>query len=382
METNQIHGQRPTWAEIDLDALASNYQLIRERVGEDVKIMSVVKANAYGHGAVECARRLEKEGTDWLGVIMPEEGIQLREAGITKPVLSLGGFWAGQETVLLKFNITPVVYRVDMIEAFDRAASDAGVTADVHVKIDTGMGRLGVRYSDLSDFINSITQFKNIRVDGLMTHFAAADEPQHDSFTFEQITKFKMACAEFRSKGFQPTYTDLANSAAIVGKSASHPNMVRAGGILYGLWRDILPPQVSPIPFRPVMSVHSRITLLKKVSAGETLGYGRTFKTSRDSLIATLPIGYHDGYMRGLTNRGRVIVKGKNAPVVGRVSMDSTIIDVTDVGGVRLDDVVTLLGNENSLSITAEGIAQEVGTLSYEFTCGISERVPRVYKKG
>lgn len=380
METNQIHGQRPTWAEINLDALATNFHLIRERVGEDVKVMSVVKANAYGHGAVECARRLEQEGTDWFGVIMPEEGIELREAGITKPVLSLGGFWAGQETALLKFNITPVVYRVDMIEALDRAASDAGVVADVHVKIDTGMGRLGVRYGDLSDFINSITQFKNIRVDGLMTHFAAADEPQHDSFTFEQITKFKMACAEFRDKGFQPTYTDLANSAAIVGKSASHPNMVRAGGILYGLWRDILPPQVSPIPFRPVMSLHSRITLLKRVPSGETLGYGRTFKTSRDSLIATLPIGYHDGYMRGLTNRGHVIVKGKNAPVVGRVSMDSTIIDVTDVGGVRLDDVVTLLGNENSLSITAEGIAQEVGTLSYEFSCGISERVPRVYK--
>lgn len=379
IEDNLIHG-RPTWALIDLDALAANFHLIRERVGADVKIMSVVKANAYGHGAVGCAKRLEKENTDWFGVALPEEGIELREAGITTPVLCMGGFWKGQEAAFLKFNLTPAVYRVDMVEALDRAACDAGKTIDVHVKIDTGMGRLGVRYNDVGDFINSILTFKNIRVDGLMSHFASADEPQFDSFTFEQITKFKMAVASFREKGFQPTHTDLANSAGIVGKSASHSNMVRPGGILYGLWRDILPPQISPIPFRSVMTLCSRIALLKKTSAGETLGYGRTYKTSRDSLIASLPIGYHDGYMRGLSNRGRVIVRGKFAPVVGRISMDMTLIDVTDVGGVRLDDVVTLLGNENSLSIAAEDIAQEVGTLSYEVTCGISERVPRLFK--
>lgn len=380
IELNNLSGQRPTWAEIDLDVLAANFHMVRERVGADVKIMSVVKANAYGHGAVECSRRLEAEGTDWFGVVLPEEGIKLREAGITKPILCMEGFWAGQETSLLKFNLTPVVYRVDMIEALDRAAKDAGVTMNVHVKIDTGMGRLGVRFDALSDFINSISVFNNIRVDGLMTHFASADDPQFDSFTFEQITRFKMAVSQFREKGFEPTYTDLANSAAIVGKTASHGNMVRPGGVLYGLWRDILPPQISPIPFRPVMSLRSRIMLLKKVPAGETLGYGRTFKTSRESLIATVPIGYHDGYMRGLSNRGRVIIRGKFAPVVGRISMDATIIDVTDVGGVRIDDVVTMLGNENSLSITAEDIAQDVGTLSYEFTCGIQERVPRIYK--
>jgi alanine racemase len=380
-EVNEsLCGHRPTWAEIDLDALASNFHLVRERVGGDVKIMSIVKANAYGHGAARCARRLEQEGSDWFGVILPEEGIELREAGITKPILCLQGFWSGQEQALLKNNLTPAVYRVDMIEAFDRAASDAGVVADVHVKIDTGIGRLGVRYDSINDFINAIEQFKNIRVDGLMTHFAAADEQQFDSFTFEQITKFRMAVAAFREKGFQPTYTDLANSAGIVGHTASHKNMVRPGGVLYGLWRDILPYQINPIPFRSVMSLHSRILFLKKVPAGETLGYGRTFKTNRESFIATLPIGYHDGYMRGLSNRGRVIVNGKFAPVVGRVSMDATMIDVTDVGGVRIDDSVILLGSSNSLAITAEEIAQHVGTLSYEVTCGISERVPRVYK--
>jgi alanine racemase len=381
-EVNEsLYGHRPTWAEIDLDALAANFHLVRERVGADVKIMSVVKANAYGHGAARCARRLEQEGSDWFGVILPEEGIELREAGITKPILCLQGFWSGQEQALLKYNLTPVVYRVDIIEALDRAAGDAGVVADVHVKIDTGMGRLGIRYDSINDFIDAILGFKNIRVDGLMTHFAAADEQQFDGFTFEQITKFRMAVAAFQEKGFQPTHTDLANSAGIVGHTASHKNMVRPGGVLYGLWRDVLPYQMSPIPFRSVMSLYSRILLLKKVPTGETLGYGRTFKTSRDSLIATVPIGYHDGYMRGLSNRGRVIVKGKYAPVVGRVSMDATMIDVTDIGGVRIDDAVTLLGNENSLSITAEEIAQHVGTLSYEVTCGISERVPRIYKQ-
>jgi len=376
----ETYAHRPTWAEINLNALAENFRLIRARVGQDVKIMSVIKANAYGHGAVECARRLEKEGTDWFAVALPEEGIELTEAGITNPILILGGFWAGQEEAILFHRLTPVVYRIDVIESLDRAAKEKGIIADVHVKIDTGMGRLGVRYDSIGDFINAISQFKNIRVDGLMSHFASADEPLSDNFTFEQITRFRAAVEAFREKGFNPANIDLANSAGIVGHKTSHKNMVRPGGILYGLWRDILPPQVSPIPFQPVMSLHSRIGLLKEVKKGETLGYGRTFKTKRKSLIATLPIGYHDGYMRGLSNKGRVIVKGKFAPVVGRISMDATIVDVTDVEGVRMDDCVTLLGNENSLSITAEEIAKQAGALSYELTCGISERMPRIFK--
>ncbi len=373
-------GCRPTWAQINLNALAENFRLIRERVGQDVKIMSVVKANAYGHGAVECARRLEQEGTDWFGVALPEEAIELREAGITNPILTLGGFWHGQEEAILFHRLTPVIFRIDMLEALDRLAKDKRTTADVHIKIDTGMGRFGVRYDAVGDFINAISQFKNIRVDGLMTHFASADEPQSDNFTFDQISKFRMAVRAFQENGYAPTFIDLANSAGIVGHGASHKNLVRAGGILYGLWRDILPPQITPIPFQPVMSLYSRITLLKRVPKGETLGYGRTFKTERDSLIGTISIGYHDGYLRGLSNKGRVVVNGKFAPVVGRVSMDATIIDVTDIEGVRIDDSVMLLGNENSLSITAEDIARQVGTLSYEVTCGISERVPRFYK--
>ena len=371
--------QRPTWAEINLDALASNCQAVRERVGRGIKIMAVVKADAYGHGAVECARRLAAEGTDWFAVALPEEGIELRRAGIKEPILCLGGFWSGQEQACLQHNLTPVVYRVDMIEAVDRAAREAAVIADVHVKIDTGMGRLGVRYDAVREFAGAISAFKNVRVDGLMTHFAAADDPDRDCFTDEQVKRYREAVRVFRERGMRPTYEDMANSAATFAHPNSWGNMVRPGGMLYGLWRDILPPAGDPPRLRPVMSLHTRIMLLKRVPKGETLGYGCTFEASRETLVATLPIGYNDGYVRALSNRGRAIVHGQYAPVVGRISMDFTLIDVTDVTGVELRDRVTLLGEDQGLSVPAEDMAKTAGTLSYEITCGISHRVPRYY---
>jgi alanine racemase len=371
--------QRPTWAEIDLDALASNFQKVRELVGTGIKIMAVVKSDAYGHGAVECARRLAMEGADWFAVALPEEGIELREAGIRQPILCLGGFWAGQEQACLQHDLTPVVYRIDMVEAVDRAARAAGVIADVHVKIDTGMGRLGVRFDAARDFAEALIGFKNIRVDGIMTHFAAADDPDRDCFTDEQVARYREVVEMFKERGMQPTYEDMANSAATFAHPKSWGNMVRPGGMLYGLWRDVLPPAANAPRLRPVMSIHSRIMLLKRVPQGETLGYGCTFEASRETLVATLPIGYNDGYVRALSNRGRVIVRGHFAPVVGRVSMDFTLIDVTDVPGVALSDRVTLLGEDNGLAVPAEDMAKTAGTLSYEITCGISHRVPRYY---
>lgn len=371
--------QRPTWAEIDLDALAANFHLVRELVGAGVKIMAVVKANAYGHGAVRCAQRLAGEGADWFGVALPEEGIELRRAGITQPILCLGGFWAGQEQSCIAHNLVPVVYRIDMIESIDRAARAAGIVADVHVKIDTGMGRLGVRYDEVGEFADALPAFKNVRVDGLMTHFAAADDPDRICFTNDQVNRFKQAVKIFRERGLKPTYEDMANSAATYTHPESWGDMVRPGGVLYGLWRDVLPPQSNPVPLRPVMSLRSRITLLKRVHKGETLGYGCTYEASREMLVATLPLGYNDGYVRALSNRGRVILRGTYAPVVGRISMDLTLIDVTDVPGVALGDRVTLLGQDGPLTVPVEDIARTAGTLSYEITCGISERVPRRY---
>ena len=370
---------RPTWAEIDLDALAHNLHVIRTRAGAQVRVMAAVKANAYGHGAVECARRLEAEGTDWFGVALPEEGIELRQAGITRPILCLGGFWSGQEAACLQHQLTPVVYRLDMIESLDRAARDAKTIAGVHVKIDTGMGRLGVRADQVSEFAQSAKRFTNIRIDGLMTHLAAADDETKEEFTRDQLLKFQNAVQVFRAYGFAPEFIHAANSAATFAHARDGENLVRPGGTLYGFVRDVLPANVETPPLRPVMSLHSRIMLLKRVPRGEHLGYGCTFETKRDSLIATLPIGYDDGYRRALSNLGRVIVRREFAPVVGRVSMDLTLIDVTDVPGVQVDDQVTLLGVDREKTITAEELAKTAGTISYEITCGISNRVPRVY---
>jgi alanine racemase len=379
-EATAADGGRPTWAEIDLDALAANFQAVRERVGAGVKVMAVVKADAYGHGATLCARRLAREGADWFGVALPEEGIELRRAGIEQPILSLGGCWPGQESACIQQSIVPVVYRVETAEALDRAAEAAGVRADIHVEIDTGMGRLGVRYDEAREFVAALRRFKHLRLDGAMTHFPAADDTARESFTNEQVKRFNNAVEMIRELGFQPTYQDMANSAATFAHPSAWGNMVRPGGVLYGMWRDVLPQQLSEPPrLRPVMAVRSRIILLKRVRQGETLGYGCTFTASRETLVATLPIGYNDGYVRALSNCGRVIVRGVHAPVVGRVSMDLTLIDVTDVAHAAVGDRVTLLGEDGSLAIPAEEIAQTTGTLSYEITCGISRRVPRRY---
>ena len=374
--------RRPTWAEIDLNNLAANFNQVKQRVSPTARVMAVVKANAYGHGAVECARRLAREGADWFGVALPEEGIELRDSGITQPILCLAGFWPGQAAACIRHGLTAVVYRLEMIEALNQAAVNAGVVADVHVKVDTGMGRLGVRFDQLSEFVAALERFRNVRIDGVMTHLAAADDASCQPLTHDQIQRFDGAVTVFRDHGYRPTQLHLANSAGLFGHRESWGNLVRPGGVLYGLWRDVLPLTTSKPGLLPVMSLHSRICLLKWVPPGETIGYGCTFEASRRSRIATLPVGYHDGYMRGLSNRAHAIVRGIYAPVVGRVSMDLTLIDVTDVKGVEIDDQVTLLGwnRENAeLKIAAEELARIAGTLSYEVTCGVSDRVPRVY---
>ena len=375
-------GLRSTWAEVNLDNLSHNYRMVQQRVGPEISVMAMLKANAYGHGAVHCAKALSAAGVKWFGVALPEEALQLREAGIKESILCVGGFWNGQEQLCLNYNVTPVVYRLDMIESLNRAAAAASTVADIHIKIDTGMGRLGVRWDQLDDFVSQLNQFKNVRIDGLMTHFAAADDASCQPLTRDQIGRFEDSVSLFRQHGHEPTYLHMANSAGIFGHRESLGNMVRPGGVLYGLWRDVLSITVSDTKLRPVMSLYSRIELLKWVPPGETIGYGCTFEASRKSLIASLPIGYHDGYMRSLSNRSNVIVRGNFAPVVGRISMDITLVDVTNVPGVELGDVVTLLGvagDGSSLEIHGEDLARIASTLSYEVTCGISDRVPRFY---
>lgn len=383
MQANQNHpkAQRPTWAEIHLDNLLHNFRVMKEAVGRDVAIMAAVKADAYGHGAIDCAIALEAEGADWFGVALPEEGLRLREAGISLPILGLGGFWEGQEELIIGQQITPVIFRLDLLERLDRAAKAAGVVFDYHLKVDTGMGRLGVPLGEFAIFIESAGKFENLRLDGLMTHFAAADSVDHAAFTEQQAVRFAEALRLARQKGFAPRWVHQANSAAAHAWPQTRGNLVRLGGVMYGLWRDSTRGDVEPFDWRPVLSLHTRIVHLKTVAEGQPVGYGCTFVTERDSRIATLAIGYADGLRRALSNRWQVLVRGECAPLVGRISMDLTLIDVTDIADATLGDEVVIIGRQGDREITAEAMAAQLETISYEVTCGVSQRVPRIYKK-
>jgi alanine racemase len=363
-----------------LGNLRFNFLSARSFIGENLKYMAVVKANAYGHGLVECSRTLVQAGVDWLCVALIEEAIKLREHGITIPILCLGSFWEGQERTLIRKKITPVIFDIDRARELNTSAGAEGLTVPIHVKIDTGMGRVGVRYDVVDDFIDQLRSLSNLRVQGLMTHFAAADDLSQTKFTEEQISRFYSVVDKFQNSGFSPNYIDLANSPAAVAHPAARGNMVRLGGILYGLGGDVLPKGIDIPELRPVMSIRTRIAQLKSIPAGETLGYGRTFVTDRDTLVATIPIGYADGFPRSLSNRGQVIIRSGLAPVIGRVSMDWTIVDVTDIPGATIGDEVLILGSSGEKTISAESIAQIADTISYEITCGISARVPRLFR--
>ncbi len=371
--------RRPTYAEIDLESLAANLDSVRSFLDADIQYMAVVKANAYGHGSVECSRRLEREGVDWFAVAAPHEAVELRLNGITKPILCFGGPWPGEEKTLLEHSITPVIFDLGCAELIAQAARERGITTKIHVEIDTGMGRVGVPFENAAEFADRLAGMPELEVEGMMTHFASADDLGETEFTNGQIEKFHEAVRLFRAKGHSPSIIDMANSPGAVAYPSSHGNMVRLGGLLYGLAGDVLPRGIAHPELRPVMSVVSSIALIKNVRKGTSLGYGRTFVTARDSVIGTIPIGYHDGYRRGLSNKGEVIVQGMFAPVVGRISMDWTIVDLTDVPGVGTGDRVTLIGTDSDRTISAEDLAGVLDTISYEVTCGISSRVPRRY---
>ena len=370
---------RPTWANIDLDNLAFNFNSVKHFVGDEIKYMAVVKADAYGHGSVECAKKLEKEGVDWFGVALPTEGVELRKQGVIKRILCLGSFWKEQEELLLNYNLTPVIYQIEQARLFNNAAKKRGTVAEIHVKIDTGMGRIGVRFDEVKQFVLELNEFKNLHLEGLMTHFASADNLDENDFTNLQIERFEDTLKIFEQNGFDPIYKDLANSPASVAHPKSYGNMVRLGGVLYGLGDDVLPKEIDLPKLKPVMSLCTKIAHLKTVKKGETLGYSRTYTTDKDSLIATIPIGYQDGYSRGLSNQANVIIDNNFAKVVGRVSMDWTILDVSDIENVKIGDDVILLGEKNGLKVTAEKLAKFTDTISYEITCGINRRVPRKY---
>src|SRR5581483_6520522 len=370
-------------AEVDLAALAENLRQVRKRVGKK-KILAVVKANAYGHGAVEVARFLEGKGTGkppavaMFAAAFLEEGRALRKAGITLPILLMTGSPIEQIPEIVRYRLTPLLFDPQSLFALGRHARKLGRTLDVHIKLDTGMGRLGIPPGEALAFIQKVIDEKGIRIEGLLTHFAEADL-RDLSFARAQLEKIKGVWTALKKKGIKLSYCHLANSAAIMHFSPAHFNLVRPGLMLYGY--SPLEGKTT-IPLRPVMQVKTRVIAVRKVPTGTAISYGRTFITSRESLIATLSIGYADGYPRLLSNRGTVIVKGARAPVVGRVCMDMTMIDVTEAPPVAVGDWVTVIGAEGKEAVWADELARGAETIPYEILCGIGERIPRIYSGG
>jgi alanine racemase len=375
MESLDTH--RPTWAEIDLGILAANLGAVRRRV-DGRPILAVVKADAYGHGAIEVARALREDGVERFGVAIPEEGVELRRAGIRSPILVLGGFAPPQADLLLQHDLVPAIYRQDQVESLSSAATRRGVVATAHLKIDSGMGRLGVPAAEVPAFLPILRKNRSIRLTGAFSHLAVADDPA-DSFTRDQTHLFQEAVRAIQTAGLPADEIHLANSAAIMDHPPAWLTLVRPGLILYGY-----PPssRVTALPVRPVLSLRTRIIYMKEVSPGTTLGYGRTFQARRPTRVASLALGYDDGLPRLVSNRGHVLVRGRRAPIVGRVSMDLTTVDVTDVPAAALGDEVTVIGVSGEEALGADQIAAWAETIPWEVLCGIGSRVPRLYIRG
>ena len=328
----------------------------------------MVKSDAYGHGMVEVARELEDQGAEYLGVSTCAEGVTLRKKGLKTPILVLLGVEKDEFSDIIQHGLTPVLYRSDIASEISSAASAANTRLSVHLKIDTGMGRLGVPYAEAAKFFELIRSLKGIRVEGLLSHFASADE--HDkSFSSLQLERFRQVLAQAESAGLHFRYTHIANSAGIIDLPDSYLQLVRPGLMLYGA-----PPSQElhrPVSLKPVMTLKTRVLQIKEVAAGSPIGYGCTYFTTRPSRIATLPIGYDDGYDRLLSNKGVVLVRNCRAPVVGRISMCLTTVDVTEVPDVQVDDEVVLLGRQGDQEITADEIATLIGTINYEIFCNL-----------
>lgn len=366
---------RPTRAEIDLDALRHNLAEVRRVIG-NACILAVVKADAYGHGVAGVAPVLEDAGIDQFGVALVEEGIELRSLKIRRPILVMGGVPPGAESALLDHELQPAISDLSTARRLDAAARSTGKKLACHLKVDTGMGRLGVRIDQLNGMLTALRGMPQLDIVGLMSHLAVADEPERP-FTEVQRQRFLEVVKQVNSAGFEPTWLHLANSAGIFSVEHSTTNLVRPGIVLYGGLTGPFFDQT--VTQQPVMKLVSRIGQLKLVAPGEGVSYGHRFIARRPSCIAAVPIGYADGYNRLLSGCGEVLIHGRRAPVAGTVCMDWTLVDVTDIPEVQVGDQVVLLGRDGQECISAQEWAEKVGSITYEVFCGISKRVPRVY---
>jgi alanine racemase len=371
-----------SWVEISLKQIANNFRAVCDVVGPSVEVMPVVKADAYRHGAVEVSRTLAAAGARWLAVSNVEEGAILRDRGITTRILVMADFLPAERAGLLDYNLTPVIHTLPDIAEWDRASAARGLQADFHLKIDSGMGRLGTRASS-GEILEAVGAAKNVRLEGLMTHFASAAN-YSSTQTDEQLHAFETLCSELALGGMHPPILHLSSSTPVAyGRRGAWKRMVRPGHAIYGYVSQIAkasPPRLLEV--RPALEWKAAVLSVKDLPAGALVGYGGMYRTTQPSRIAVLAAGYADGIPHRLSNKGRVIAKGRWAPIIGAVSMDLTTIDVTQCEPLAPGDPVTLLGTEGGLSIDAQQIARTAGTISYSVLCGIHARVKRVYVDG
>jgi alanine racemase len=376
---------RPTWAHVSLANLRHNFGVLQRHVGMERTVCAVVKADAYGHGAIECARTLEGEGARWLGVTSLDEAIPLREAGVRARILLMSGFWGGEEDEVVRMQLTPTVWEPGQVELLEKAAATLGFPRhNVHLKIDSGMGRLGVTLEGLPHVCSVLKSSPHLLLEGLSTHLASSevlDAPSVD----DQLKRFDEARHFLRKEGFDPPLIHAANTGAVISKKESWNTMVRPGIALYGYHlpfqragREVGGSDLR-LELKPVLTWKTRILSVRDVGANQPLGYGGTYITKAAARIAVLPVGYADGLSRALSSLGKVIVRDHYAPIVGRISMDLTLVDVTGEPGVSNGDEVVLLGPADGLRVDAHMHAVLARTNVYDVLCAISKRVPRTY---
>ncbi len=383
------------WAEVSVSALAENYRAIRDYINPASekrktprKVLSIVKGNGYGHGGAQVAKALEKIGSDWFGVASAGEGIEIRKNGVRTPVLVLGGFWRGEEKNFLDYDLTPAIHRCEQLATFEAAAAKLRKKhVAIHVKVDTGMNRLGIAPSDADCFARQLLKCPHLEVDGVFTHFASS-EVVNDSptgiQTRLQTERFYMAVDRLRALGVDTGLLHLANSAAIAARPETWADMVRPGAILYGYHPGLDPIErrseiESKLPLRPVMSLRARLIGLRAVATGDSVGYNASWLAQRPSKTAVMSAGYGDGIHRSLGNRGSVYIRGHRAPMIGIISMDVTLLDVTDVPDAAIGDVATVYGTDGDNVYPANVIARRIGTVTSDLLCAVSQRVPRFY---
>jgi alanine racemase len=367
---------RPTWAEVDLGAVRHNLGNIRSLVDEKVEIMAVVKANAYGHGILQISQALVEEGVNYLGVATVDEGLKLRSSGIKVPILVLGSVLDEEAQAAVSNDITLTLCDQGLLDVLVQISKETKKRPKVHVKIDTGMGRIGVWHEEAVDFIKNVYSKKEIDTEGVYTHFSSAGRDK--TMTRMQIDHMETILKEMEQLGIDVKYKHAANSIAVVDWKKSHMNLVRTGILLYGVY-----PKESfrkEFELKPVMNLKTKIVHLKDTPPGRSISYGRTYITQKDTKIATIPIGYADGYGRILSNKAEALVKGQYVKIVGMVTMDQTLLDVGNVKEVNVGDEVVLIGRQGTSEILIEKIAKLAGTIPYEILSAITDRVPRVYK--